>query len=756
MKRILLLIPSIIVTALIIFSPIAIAQEIENATGSERIVIESADYLKNERETGITTLKGGVSFKYNDSTVSADEAVLDEKTKTAVAKSNVTIVDSMGTFSGSMLFYDYDKEWFEISNGSGSTASSGVEGQVYFSGGLIKGTSNKIKLYKAVFTTCAPSCKTEYKMIAKEATIYPGNKVIARHVYFYAGGTRVLYFPVFMASLKEQRRYTPEFGYDKNKGFYVKTNYPYLAKEFLAGWVLLEYMSKKGIRYGAEHKYTSKKLGGEGSNKFETNRESDTGYSSNYAEIKQVLKIGDRISGNFGLTRNSTYNQYITSSRYNTNNITFNLTKNVYELQPSENGVRQGSQRRTIGLTSTFTSNQSTSGRQKTENITLNSTRTDFNQKVRTNFSYQLTGSQYASKANNLTGNFKFDSSYSTGPVSIALSLQRAYDLDHDKYTSDNSESVNVLWPKLTLTPQQKYYSKLLPQKFIPITSLYFTTERIRQGARNNSEALRRNTFYSEARKSIFQNVKNLTFNITQSFTQYYYSTKDAQYIMKHTSDMNYRFTERTNLNLTFNSTKDSGGSPYTYTSQREAIRMNGSFNVTSPGGKTKFSMSTQYNYRLLPGQRYSPLSFTYSREMTQNARVTIGGSRDINNSLWGDTNTSFDIQRKNTSLQIGALWNTEDLDLRTANITTILKRKNGWEFNISSIFEHRSSYGLIRQVAVRKVRCCTEIDMSYTESTKLFQFQYIIKAFPTKKFGFTQGNQGFELDQSIFNTSTQ
>jgi len=739
-------------TCCVIITPVRAADPAA-ATETERIVIEHADYLKNERDTGLTTLRGGAIFKYRESTVNADEAVLDEKNKTAVAKHNIRVIDSKGVFTGEALFYDYDREWFEITNGSGSTTASGVNGPVFFKGRLIQGTKTKINLYNVEFTTCEPKCRLEYHMLAKSAVVYPDNKVIARDVYFYMGTERILYFPIYVVSLKQNRRYMPEFGYDKNMGFYVLTNYPYMAKEFMAGWILLDLMTKKGVRYGAEHEYKSKRLGGDGHNKFETNRESDTGNSSNQAVVSQKIQVGDKISGDLNYNRKSTYNEYLRGSRVNSNTFSLNATRTVNELKENDSGgIQKGTQRRSTTLTYNKSSSQGSGGSQTNDNINVLE-RINFSQRLNTTNSYQYTSQSYSSRAKNLDGRFKSDTTYSGNLYSLTMSLQRTYDLDGDENTSDNFESLNVMWPKISLNLQQKLYQKIIPQKLLPISVVQLTNERIRQGTRIDSDALRRNTLFMEARKKLFQQLKSLDFNITQTYTQYSYSTKDAEYIMNHISDMNYSFNQRIKLNFNFNSVKDSGGSPYKNSSQREQIRLKSGFNITNQS--TNFSMTTQYDYRMPPDRHYSPLTYKYNRTVTQNSLLTIGGSRDINNSIWNDTNTSMEIKRKNTIIRLSALWNTMDLDLRTATVATELARNNGWQFSIQSAFEHKSKYGIIREVIAKKTNCCTETEMKYNTLTDEFQFHYLILAFPSKKFGFSQSNQGFEIDESAFNIGT-
>ncbi len=722
-------------------------------SADETFTIESADYMRNERESGITTLKGAVSFTYRDQSVSADEVVLDEKNKTAVARRVTNMSGPDGDLSGESLFYDYDKEWFELVNGSGSTTAADVQGKVYFSGRRINGTQKKLKVYGARFTTCGPDCKPEYHLQARYAVIYPDDKVIARDAYFYTGDVKLLYFPVFVASLKRERHYMPEFGYSKIEGFYVYANYPYIAKRFIAGWLLLDIMTKKGFRYGAEHEYSSKKLGGDGYTLFKTNREKDTGASTNLAKITQKLKFGDKNTGDFSFNRTSTYNEFLSNSRTNRNDLSLNLTRQVYEMKAGGAAPTQGASRKTSSIMVTKNSSQSSYYETNYTSVTLNQNLT-LKPKLNTQYTYQYTDDGGTARPDNVNGKFKFDTTYTGSLYTLAVSAQRTYDIDGDENTTNNAEELNVLWPRMNLSLQPKLYSKFIPEKLFTLSQVQISNERIRQGPRNNSEALRRNTVSAQASRDFFRGSKKARASMSQQYTQYFYSTKDAEYIFTHNSTLNYNVTRAAGFRFSFDSQKDSGGSPYKYKPQREYIRLMNSFTISKPG--TGFTMSTQYDYRQATDRKYSPLTFRYNREMSQNSQLTLGGSRDLNNDKWGPTNTTVNMKRKNTALTIGALWDTEKLDLVNATAKAGFTRKNGWKIQVQSTYEHQSKYSFIRDVIATKTRCCTELELKYDTMNDEFQFHYLILAFPSKKFGFSQSSQGFEIDESAWSSETQ
>ncbi|HOY63902.1 MAG: LPS-assembly protein LptD [bacterium ADurb.Bin236] len=721
--------------------------------GDELIVIESADYMRREQETQITVLKGDVKFKYGDISVSCDEATLDENRKTVFARHSVKMTGPQGDYVGDSLFYNYDNEWFEIVNGSGSTTAEGVSGRLFFSADFIKGDPQRIKLNKARMTTCEPDCKTEYHLRAKEVTIRPSIKIVARDVYVFFGGTRSIYYPLYVISLKQDRRHTPEMGYNKTDGFYVNHDYAYLTKDNIDGWALIYLASKKGAKYGAEHMYTSKRLGGDGRNWFLTNREKDTGNSTNMANVTQKLNLNDRMSGDFSFNRTSSFIIDRPGSRRNTNRTSFNLTRSVREIKEGPSGTVKGAERRRMTLGVTTTTTQTLTGESVTGNYNFGHT-LNHSQKLNTNYTYRLATTGGTNKTESRNADFRSTTTYTGDLYRLTVATQKSFDLSEQQSAT---KSLNTLWPKATLALQPKLYSRFIPLKYVPITAITLNHERIRQGTRSDSEALRHASASITAAKTLLR-TNRFEFKTSQRYDQSFYSTTDANYLMTHSSDMSYYLQKAgpntSALKFNFSTNKDSGGWPNRNTVNRESSRLRGEFAFNRP--KTTLTMNTQYDYRAAQGSRYSPMTILVNRSATQNTRFTLRSSRNLNTHRWGYSDISMELRRKNTLLNASTTWDTEKGDLRAATLSAASTRSNGWKVAVQSSWSRNMTDSIIKDVVVTKERCCTIIEMKYNTTREEFQLQYIIRAFPQKRLGFTQSERGFDLDDSFWTTQSQ
>jgi len=115
-----------------------------------------------------------------------------------------------------------------------------------------------------------------------------------------------------------------------------------------------------------------------------------------------------------------------------------------------------------------------------------------------------------------------------------------------------------------------------------------------------------------------------------------------------------------------------------------------------------------------------------------------------------------MELRRKNTLLNASTTWDTEKGDLRAATLSAASTRSNGWKVAVQSSWSRNMTDSIIKDVVVTKERCCTIIEMKYNTTREEFQLQYIIRAFPQKRLGFTQSERGFDLDDSFWTTQSQ
>jgi len=717
-----------------------------------RFVIESADYMRYDKSTKLTTLRGLVRVRSEGSFIQADEVVVNEGDNTLAAFGRVVIEEGDNTLIGSALYYNNDTDYFELSNPQGKTTSPDVNGTIFYSGERAWGTQRKIKIYRGAMSTCGPNCRKEYHVTAKDITIYPDIKIVSRKAAFYMGAYRVMYLPVHVISLKDRDQYMPEFGYSKEEGWFVKTKYPYYATAAVTGLALIDYMSNKGTAWGAEHDYYSGRFDGNGHNYFKTLNEKDTGRVSTTIDQWQEFKIGDKTGGRVAYGRTNTYNVYQDRSRINRTTLNLNLTRDVKRMQAgsgTQTGTPvAGAQKRRDAVTYTLTEQDSTS-KSSNSSLTLNQAYSFANSNFTYNF--QTTRSSYGTTPEDREGVLSTTYTKTAGIYNLTMKTAKSFDMDEDEFTGDNSRSVNTVLPEVTLALNSQFLNRLVPVKSEaarPRIGLSVVHGRYREGTRNDSHPIRRTAVESEISRT-FKLSHNVSFTPTQRYKQFFYHTKDAKYALENNSTLNWKFDQFSALNFNYSRRQDAGGAPFKKDSFGESNQLSGTYRIGKP--RTTFSLSSGYNYEV--GQ-YQPLNMGYTRGITENSTFDIKAGFNLDSDLWQPTVTTIKLARRNLEMNIGATWNTEEnLDMSTAQVTTRLTRNNGWQFDIRAAYQDPRTQPFVREWVATKTRCCTQVQLSYNAEREEYKLNYWVLAFPGQRIGLYQGQDGLRLDDSAIPT---
>lgn len=695
----------------------------------ETIYIKNADYMKYFKETKITRLEGHVEIAYRDVTLMADRAELDEKRKVVVARGRVVFSDPKNEITGRYIFYNYDAEYFEMLSPTGTATSPKVKGKVYYTGKIASGTRQKIKIRNGVITTCAPYCRREYHVTAKDITIYPGNKIIARKAAFFIGNRRTLYFPVYVISLKEEQVEHVEFGYNEHDGFYLIVKYPFMSKENIDGRLLFDHRTLRGTELGNEYKYTSKRLGGKGNLNFSNRSDKKTGRSENKFRLQQNYDMFDT-KGYFKYDRDSS--TYSGKSTTNINKIELTAAKSI-KNSTHNISLKHEFQHVPNEIMKTFLTYNQTLRYKKYTSTTI------------WNYTEVLRGSGLGKNKNLMS---RFTLTRNRPVYNTTLKMIKSFDLDG----ADDFESVKFTQPEVTFNfniPILKRKYKVI--NYLPLTALSYAYGKYTNGTRHSITLPRQHVSTKKINTTLsksFKFGKRTTFTPSHNFTQFFYSTTDAMYTIRNTMLLNYNFTKTNRLSLAYNDVRDSGGTPVSKKHDFEVSTVRAGFHVAKP--KTSFQANTTYNYKTF---KYSPLNISYRRYTSQNSQFNLGTTYDLENDKFGNTSTGMTISRKNTRMNITALWNTEELELTQSKITFDITRKNGWHFEVSTQYNgvSRVKKPFLQQVNATKTNCCTEIQMSYKTDLSEFIFQYVILAFPKQRLGFTRGDKGLEFQQEIF-----
>ncbi|MEW6201348.1 MAG: hypothetical protein AB1546_05190, partial [bacterium] len=511
------------------------------AEEEELIHIHSADYLKHIKDPQITILEGSVKLEYKGTVIIADRAQIDEKGKTVVANSRVVLRDEKNEITGDYLFYNYDSEYFELNSPSGFTTSPKVEGKVYYWGKNAKGTREKIKIYGGEITTCGPYCSQEYHAKAKEITVFPENKVIARSAYFYIGTVAVLYMPIYVVSLKEEQVQHIEYGFNEQDGFFVKTKYPYMAKELITGYLLMNYMTERGTGIGTEHKYTSQRLGGTGEQLFLHNNDKLTGRSENTFRLIQNFTQGKSTKGTFNFNRVSSLSRLGITT--NTNTFNLNLQRN-----PTPSLAQNITLLHTVQHIIT-----------ESRNTSLNYQQTYQWKKFGTITSLNYTSSGFRGFPKDEEAVFDFSLARNYPDLQLFVKTRKEFDPDGDSYTGDDTRSIQHTLPEAQLTFNTERLRQHAPWTgFLPLINLSVTYGKYTDGTRDKRRKVSRTSIDSKISRS-FSVGNKATITPSHQFTQYFYSTTDAMYIFQNLINFNYNFTPVHRLSIMYNNVRDSG-----------------------------------------------------------------------------------------------------------------------------------------------------------------------------------------------------
>ncbi len=221
----------------------------------EPLYLESADkleYLKIKPEgKEVLSVEGNVRLKYKEMELGAERVEINLETKDLVAQGNVSYVKDGEELYGERMIYNLDTE-----KGMMEKARAVLDGVFHRSEKAEKLSEKEIRMNKSSLTTCDRE-KPHYRLEARRIVIYLGDKLVAKHVLFYAGKVPLFYVPIYISSLKEDvvSRFAPQIGYTKEEGWYVKTVYGYFLNNKLYGDLYLDWMEKRGWGQGFDSRY---------------------------------------------------------------------------------------------------------------------------------------------------------------------------------------------------------------------------------------------------------------------------------------------------------------------------------------------------------------------------------------------------------------------------------------------------------------------------------------------------------------------
>jgi len=214
---------------------------------------DRVEYLNEQKKIEAT---GNVNVTYGDVKLTCDRITVFTDTKTGQCEGNVKIVQLDKSFEGQKIEYNFENKTGKITDGSVQAAP------VYGHANEVdKKSDEEVDLKEGYVTTC-DSVNPHYRIRAKEVEFYMNEKIVAKNVFIYVGGTPVMYLPYFIQPITDVKtKVTLVPGYTGDWGYYVLGAYRYYLSEQCKGYLRLDYRTKKGLGEGIDYNFNTDKLG---------------------------------------------------------------------------------------------------------------------------------------------------------------------------------------------------------------------------------------------------------------------------------------------------------------------------------------------------------------------------------------------------------------------------------------------------------------------------------------------------------------
>ncbi|MBI4395404.1 MAG: LPS-assembly protein LptD [Candidatus Omnitrophica bacterium] len=234
----------------------SVAQSAQAADDLDAPIEAVADNLQYSQADHKLIAKGNVVITYGDIELTADQAEVHTETKEARAEGHVTVRQKeKGTLSG-------DKVFFDFKNNSGSFPDGRFFSFPWYGFGehLEQISKKKIRAQNVFITSCDLP-HPHYDVKAQVADIYPGDKIVARNVFFRILEVPVFWWPYLIIPLNYNSPFQVTPGYSDEYGAYVLVSKGFSLNEKVKGRFHLDWYSKRGIGYGADINYKFDRFG---------------------------------------------------------------------------------------------------------------------------------------------------------------------------------------------------------------------------------------------------------------------------------------------------------------------------------------------------------------------------------------------------------------------------------------------------------------------------------------------------------------
>lgn len=219
-------------------------------------VVIDGDEISYLQQEGKVVAKGNVKMKSKDTELFCQEAVYDTNSNIAHIEGDVKIVKGESILYGKDVIYDFNTYNAEMGDIRVKNAP--------FYGATTQGSKigkEKYILKRGHITTCDLDTP-HYRLVSKKITVYPGDRVTAKHMVLKVGDLPIFYLPYMSQSLKDNQfaaNVVP--GQSDEWGTFILTRWRYTINREHRGNIFTDWYDRRGLGLGITHKVENTDFG---------------------------------------------------------------------------------------------------------------------------------------------------------------------------------------------------------------------------------------------------------------------------------------------------------------------------------------------------------------------------------------------------------------------------------------------------------------------------------------------------------------
>ncbi len=240
---------TLLISAFLIPSAYGVVEKKSPAKRDVEVVGDQLEYQQKERKM---IAKGNVVVTYGDVKMTSDYAEVENESKKAYARGHVVVVSGDAIAAkGDEVFYDFGNDEGRFPDGRS------VEYPWYTRGEDVKQIKRgKYSIKNAEITTCELE-QPHWAIKARHATVYRGDKIVARDITLRVLGKGVFWWPYMVIPLQTlaESPIQIEPGYSSEFGGYILTSKSFSIVKQLGGKWHADWRAKRGFGGGLDFGY---------------------------------------------------------------------------------------------------------------------------------------------------------------------------------------------------------------------------------------------------------------------------------------------------------------------------------------------------------------------------------------------------------------------------------------------------------------------------------------------------------------------